>query len=347
MSEEQLNMDKKISVIVPIYKVEKYLDRCINSIINQTYSDLEIILIDDGSPDNCPAMCDEWAKKDDRIKVIHKQNGGLMAAWIDGVKNATSDYISFVDSDDWCELDMIEELYKPFKEFDVDLTICDYYRAKDTSKTIEPGIKIKTENLLQGEEFEKIKNNQLREITSYRWNKLYKKEFIVNNLQYCDTRVTLCEDVGISVASTLDSKKIYYVNKPLYNYYDRGDSMVNTFKSNMLTNFEYFYPPFLSILKDKGYASDINLGMQLITIFHIVVKNIMLSKAKHKRKLFKATYNSFLYKEFLTVNLKQIKNRAHKIFARTYKTKSYFLVRSMLFAQQTVSKIRTLFKKKR
>ena len=93
-----------ISVIVPVYKVEKYLDRCIESIVNQTYKALEIILVDDGSPDNCPEMCDNWAKKDNRITVIHKENGGVSSARNAGIGIATGKYIHFVDSDDWLEL---------------------------------------------------------------------------------------------------------------------------------------------------------------------------------------------------------------------------------------------------
>ena len=95
-----------ISIIIPIYKVEKFLDRCVESVVNQTYSNLEIILVDDGSPDNCPYMCDEWAEKDSRIKVIHKLNGGLSDARNEGLKSSTGKYVGFVDSDDWIAPEM-------------------------------------------------------------------------------------------------------------------------------------------------------------------------------------------------------------------------------------------------
>lgn len=97
-----------ISIIVPVYNVEKYLERCIESIVNQTYKDIEIILVDDGSPDNCPVICDRYAEKDNRIKVIHKQNGGLINARKSGLEIAQGDYIGFVDSDDWIEPEMYE-----------------------------------------------------------------------------------------------------------------------------------------------------------------------------------------------------------------------------------------------
>lgn len=117
-------MDELISVIVPVYKVEKYLDRCVTSIVNQTYRNIEIILVDDGSPDNCPAMCDDWATKDSRIRVIHKENGGLSDARNAGMAVATGELMGFVDSDDWISPDMYQQLYYNMKKNDSDISAC-------------------------------------------------------------------------------------------------------------------------------------------------------------------------------------------------------------------------------
>ena len=106
--------EKLISVIIPIYKVEQYLDECVESIIKQTYKNLEIILVDDGSPDGCPQMCDEWARKDERIRVVHKKNGGLSSARNAGLDVATGEYVSFVDSDDFIATDALRSLYERF-----------------------------------------------------------------------------------------------------------------------------------------------------------------------------------------------------------------------------------------
>ena len=113
-----------ISVIVPIYNVEKYVNKCVGSIVNQTYTNLEIILVDDGSPDRCPEICDEWAKKDSRIKVIHKKNGGLSDARNAGMKIASGDYIVFVDSDDWIAPEMYERLLMAIKNDNSDIAAC-------------------------------------------------------------------------------------------------------------------------------------------------------------------------------------------------------------------------------
>ena len=100
-NKDHIDMNVKVSVIIPVYRVEKYLDRCVKSIVNQTYRNLEIILVDDGSPDSCPQICDEWSFRDERIRTVHRDNGGLSCARNTGLSTATGDYVTFVDSDDW------------------------------------------------------------------------------------------------------------------------------------------------------------------------------------------------------------------------------------------------------
>jgi len=128
-------MNKKISVIVPVYNVEKYLNRCVDSILAQTYQNLEIILVDDGSPDNCPQICDDYGQKDLRIKVIHKENGGLSSARNAGLDIATGDYIGFVDSDDYVAPDMYSCLYNRIKGTETYIANCMYVRAFDSGET--------------------------------------------------------------------------------------------------------------------------------------------------------------------------------------------------------------------
>ena len=120
-------MDEKISVIVPVYNVEQYLERCVDSIINQTYKNLEILLVNDGSTDNSGQLCDELAKKDDRIRVIHKENGGLSDARNVGIDEAEAELIGFIDSDDYIDEDMYETLYRQLRESNADLSMCGHY----------------------------------------------------------------------------------------------------------------------------------------------------------------------------------------------------------------------------
>ena len=116
----------KISVIVPVYNVEKYLEKCVESILNQSLKDIEIILVDDGSPDNCPQICDEYATKDSRVKVCHKQNGGLSSARNEGLKHVSGEYYMFVDSDDWLDSETCEVTYNYAKQNDADCLMFSY-----------------------------------------------------------------------------------------------------------------------------------------------------------------------------------------------------------------------------
>ena len=173
-------MGEKISVIVPIYNVEQYLRRCIDSIINQTYKNLEIILVDDGSPDNCGQICDDYAKKDTRIKVIHKKNGGLSDARNVGLEVCTGDYISFVDSDDWIELNTYEIMMKSMNEYNADMVVSNInyvYKDKVESKYSEDKIRcFNKEEAMK----ELIKDGLVQAVV---WNKLYKR-VVIDNLRF-------------------------------------------------------------------------------------------------------------------------------------------------------------------
>ena len=118
-----------ISVIVPIYKVEAYLRQCVDSVLAQTYTDLDIVLVDDGSPDNCPAICDAYARKDARVQVVHKPNGGLMSARQAGLRVAKGDYVGFVDGDDWIEPDMYARFAAAIDRYAPDMALCEFYYA--------------------------------------------------------------------------------------------------------------------------------------------------------------------------------------------------------------------------
>lgn len=168
-----------ISIIVPIYKVEKYLDECVASLVNQTYRDLEIILVDDGSPDRCPQMCDEWAKKDNRIKVVHKKNGGLSSARNAGLKVASGEYIGFVDSDDYVDTAMYQDLMRVMQK-DERIMVVSSPIVRDVDGKIVP-YRVGTYEYKDGEtmsfsQYMKMFLGLRMDATV--WNKLYRREFI-------------------------------------------------------------------------------------------------------------------------------------------------------------------------
>ena len=164
-----------ISVIVPVYKVEPYLDRCVQSIVDQTYTNLEIILVDDGSPDRCPQMCDAWAKKDSRIRVIHKENGGLSDARNAGMAVATGEYIAFVDSDDWLACAFIEKLHTAISENNCDAAGCKLKVTYGEKNEDNPGDGKILRIVDRVAAVSDLIDDRIRQVV---WNKLYKRDLI-------------------------------------------------------------------------------------------------------------------------------------------------------------------------
>ena len=216
-------MNDLISVIVPVYNVEAYLKRCVESIIKQDYKNLEIILVDDGSTDNCPQICNDYAKKDSRIKVIHKTNGGLSDARNAGMKIAKGEYIAFVDSDDWIGEDMFSTLIQTLKKYKADIAECKYF-ITDTTKITKENINsdykeiiFNTEDALR----ELILDGYLKNVV---WNKLYKRSVISNNIFPFGK---ISEDVYWTYKVFANAKTIVYVNNPIYFYFQRPGSIMN------------------------------------------------------------------------------------------------------------------------
>lgn len=224
-----------VSIIVPIYNVEKYLDKCVESVVNQTYKSLEIILVDDGSPDNCPKMCDDWAKKDSRIKVIHKNNGGISKARNCGIDKATGEYLMFVDSDDWIDENTVEELYRIAKNENVD--IVSYSLIKEYSENTVNNINDVKYCIYYKEEFyEKLIDDD--NVAGFVWNKFFKRSLIGN--QRFDSDLHCCEDLEFCSRVFMNCCKVAYTTCKFYHYRQRLDSITGNFDYN---------PKMLSLIK--------------------------------------------------------------------------------------------------
>ena len=213
-----------ISVIVPIYKVEKYLKRCVDSIINQDYKNLEIILVDDGSPDNCPKICEEYAKKDTRIKVVHKENGGLSDARNAGIEVVSGEYIAFIDSDDYINESYISSLLYTMEKYDADISACNYFKVYEDSGIEE--IESKTDQDLVMNNIEAMKDLFTLPNNSdvVAWNKLYKTSlFTQNDIRF--PKGKLHEDSFTTYKLYYYSNKVTFTNVPFYYYLQRNDSI--------------------------------------------------------------------------------------------------------------------------
>jgi len=221
-------MGKLISIIVPIYNVEKYLDKCIESILNQTYKNLEIILVDDGSKDNCPKICDDYKLKDLRVKVIHKENAGVSSARNSGLNVATGEYIGFVDPDDYIEKDMYEKLIEQIEIFSADIVMCGYRNINLKGSVID-------ERLIYSELYKPIELSkhesqelyftrpEIRAMLVVLWNKLFDRK-IFNNHKFPIDKVH--EDEALTFKLLYEAKKIVYLNEALYNYLIRNNSIM-------------------------------------------------------------------------------------------------------------------------
>jgi glycosyltransferase involved in cell wall biosynthesis len=209
---------------VPIYNVEPYLNRCVESIINQTYSNLEIILVDDGSPDCCGKICDDWSKKDCRIKVIHKKNGGLSDARNAGMKIATGQYLAFVDSDDWIEKDFISTLYQIIQEENADIAACGVKYITEDDKVIY--IRSCKQSKLRLSKIQALNRLVLEDgVFQTVWNKLYKRK-LAENLFFEIGKYN--EDDFWTYQVIEKAEKMIVIDKPLYYYLQRQGSIMGT-----------------------------------------------------------------------------------------------------------------------
>ena len=212
-----------ISVIVPVYNVELYIRRCVDSILAQTFTDFELILVDDGSPDNCPAICDEYVAKDKRVHVIHQENGGLSAARNAGIDwafaNSDSQWICFVDSDDWVHPDILQFLYQAAVICNAEISVCCHKRTPEN--TVISHMDFSVPARLSFEEFYALRRDNVNIITA--WGKLYRKECF-QGIRYPVGRIN--EDIFTTHKLLTQSPCIAWVDQVLYFYFINQDSIM-------------------------------------------------------------------------------------------------------------------------
>lgn len=257
-------MGPSVSIIVPVYKTEKFLDRCVVSLVNQTYRNIEIILIDDGSPDSSPALCDKWANRDERISVIHKKNGGLSNSRNCGIDNAVGEYICFVDSDDYIEENLIERTYISAKKSNADVVIFSNYNVNSRGNRARNYIK-SSQSIYAGEkEIHHLFNESIgampqsygdAEIPFSPWGRLYKRElFAKNNVYFKSERNLIYEDLMLLLDIFPFIKKALVIDEPLYNYCENKDSLTHSDDPN---RFERIKKQYLFLKSNYPYKKEI------------------------------------------------------------------------------------------
>lgn len=227
-----MDNDIKVSVIVPIYNTGIYLNKCIESLLNQTLHDIEIILVDDGSIDESVDICDRYSLNDHRVKVIHKKNEGVSIARNTGIKKAKGEYIGFVDSDDWIEINMYENLYNFAKNEEADIVFCDAKTVYDDKENkLDTFTNLNKSQLLNRKD---ISARILVEMAGAVWRGLYKKELLKNNNILFPVNLKFSEDRIFNLYAIGYSKKLYYDKCSYYNRYIRKGSAVNKYHNNMI-----------------------------------------------------------------------------------------------------------------
>ncbi len=213
----------KVSIIVPVYKAEKYLHRCVDSILAQTFTEFELLLVDDGSPDNSGTICDRYAAADPRVHVFHKPNGGVSSARQCGLDNAQGEYTIHADPDDWVEPDMLQELYTEAQRTNADMVICDYFV---NTKRREILVKQQPSAL----DNETVLNELFHQLHGSCCNKLVKRDcYNTGNVKF-PVGLNYCEDLFVNACLLLQPLTVSYINKAFYHYdqYTNTNSIVNT-----------------------------------------------------------------------------------------------------------------------
>lgn len=314
---------KKVSIIIPVYNVEKYIDRCLNSLVNQTLKDIEIIVVNDGSPDNSQNIIDKYVKKYPRkIKSFIKENGGQGSARNFGLTKATGEYIGYVDSDDYVELDMYEKLYKKAKERNYDIVTCGNYNVSEDYKYKNPDGVLKTYS-------NKIENTMFGKMAV--WNKIYKKDILIkNNLTFKEK--VWYEDLAFTLKTIINAKTYAFVDKPLYNYLIRQGSTMNN--SNINRNLEILQA-FDDILEYINYQNNKKLfeKIEFLAVDHIYISSIVRiirTNASNKNK--REVIGKLI--KYMNINFPQYKNNKYlktlpknrKIIYNLINVKQYALI---------------------
>ena len=277
-------MESLISVIVPIYKVEKYLDRCVRSIVNQTYKNLEIILVDDGSPDNCPRMCDEWAEIDTRIKVIHLENGGAGRARNIGLKSCKGQFVSFVDSDDLLDISFYKTLIGFFDD-NVDIVECEYITFEGSnhifSNNQNNSVVLDAEQALGCH----IKESMFKQVI---WNKLYRKE-LIQEIEFPEGK--LIDDEYWTYRVIGEARQLVHIFSVLYAYRQQPNSVMHKkysfdrlqgleAKANRLMYIKEKYPKLYNDARFELYGSCMFAYQSVLKFLKGEEKHLALSQIK-------------------------------------------------------------------
>jgi glycosyltransferase involved in cell wall biosynthesis len=288
-------VDQKVSVVVPIYKVEKYLSKCLDSIITQTYKNLEVILVDDGSPDNCGLIAEQYTERDSRIKVLHKENGGLSDARNYGMKNVTGEYTLFVDSDDWIAPNMIEQLVLVANQLQADVVQAAFYYAYDDYLLFDSRVYIKGSPPIIYDNKSLMAQLVINErVKNFAWGKLYKTK-LIKDIPF--KKGVLFEDVYWAHQAMKNVKRFVILNNPFYYYTQREDSIVANYSSRNLDIIEGLKERHQFI--EEYYRDLTDESFRVLLKTNLIHYNLLLRNRKiDQNSLYRKEIKQFIYENY-------------------------------------------------
>lgn len=329
----------KLSYIVPIYNVEKYLRQCIDSILAQSFDDYEIILVDDASPDSCPQICDEYAKKfPDVVRVIHQRNMGLAGARNSGLNKASGDYVYFFDSDDFFIADGVERMYRIAVNHDADIIHSSYisYNEREKNKELMRS-PIKTDLVLNHTDMQNIVcRNSTERTTIFVWRNIYKKDFLKKNNLYFDENLRMLEDSPFNTKAFLMAERFICIDNPIYAYRIREDSLQRKkYVADYDKILEYQWNLKLKYFKQHGNGSEIYYkdiaDFTIRNMLPILLGNVYRNDIKGKYSILKRIGNSeMLRKSFRDYDINEFKSKSLDWWATYFMSKHIYLPAHLL-----------------
>lgn len=332
-------MQRQFSVIVPIYKVEQYLHKCVESILAQTFTDFELLLVDDGSPDNCPKICDDYARRDNRVRVIHKANGGLVSARNAGIKAATGKFICYVDGDDWIEENLLETVWnKVLKTVTPDVIVFQGVRQfaeKQVPLPAGPKEGLYTKERLNNEVYPYMMYDNRKPfcnglIFPVAWNKIYRREFLLDHY-CCEENIRMGEDNAFVFECLFEAETVFFLEDSLYFYNQLNTgSMTNSYDADRFENNKILTDYMTRNMGGKSAIIDAQLNAfkaywVMMAVFHEVKCGRPLKLArKHIAESIKRNHSTE------DISLRGLPKSA-QIFIALLKSKQYLLALTLAY----------------
>lgn len=342
-------MDKQlVSIVLPIYNVEKYLDRCIKSVVEQTYKNIEIILVDDGSPDNCPNICNKWASIDSRVRVIHKTNAGLGMARNTGIENATGEYICFFDSDDYLNPNLIAECVDKMTYNNADFAVYGFCDVTEDEQFLCEYLPTASKTIFSGDEVQQyfVKhvlspyrfNGECWNLKISAWNCMYRMSMIENNgFRFVSEREVISEDVYSLLSLYSKMSRVIIISEILYYHRVNSKSLTHIYRKDRVEKLNNLYHQLSELCEQLSYDSEIKCLVANPYINGMIGAMKMIANAddltiKERKRILENTLNDTVFQGALKKVDLSSERVTRRILITVFKAKltkmSYILLRS-------------------